>query len=241
MYKYIHHPSAHSIQAPSSHRTMSVADRVQNALCGIALLDVFRMLSDRECAKRGLPKGALFLAPETSRNLQHVAMGVITVALTPEQEGDPWANGSHRLTELPVEQHFGRLRVQSTSAQLTARSYWAASARDMLRTKHRKRADTPPPDKPVQPLSPDEFYYESEKALRSALKLAAFCQGCNVESLEEAFQQYCQNGDYKAIPVWKVRYFIFLGFCRFCLAAPFLIPYHCILLLYTMLLVNGIG
>lgn len=157
------------------------------------------MLSDREAKRRGLPKGSLFMAAETMRNLQQVAMGLVTVCLSKEAEGNFWSSGNHRLSELSVEQHFGRLRVQSPSAQLTSRSYWAAAARDMLRTKSKKQADTPLPVGTVKPLTADEFYYESEKAVRSAVRLAAWCQDCTQQSLHDMYLEWCGQGGFEDI------------------------------------------
>ena len=44
-------------------------------------------------------------------------------------------NGHHRLTELAIEEHFGKLRMQSPSAQLTVRSFRSPEAKEMIRTK----------------------------------------------------------------------------------------------------------
>lgn len=184
-------------QAPCSRKTMALSDRVLNALTGFALIDLFRLLSDKECARRGLPKGALFLAPETARNLQHSALAVVSVGLTKSSEGCYWSNGHQRLSELPVECHFGRLRTQSSSAQLSARSFWSASARDMLRSSSRKQVGDPPVQKKIDPLTEEEFLVVSNKALRSALRLAAWCQNCSVSSLSETYDQWCKDSKHE--------------------------------------------
>ena len=100
---------------------MPLEMRAENGLCGLMLIEVFQMLSNQESTRRGLPRGSLFLAAETVRNLQHAAMGVISVTVSKSTEGSPWERGGQRLSELAIEQHFGRLRTQSPSAQLTAR------------------------------------------------------------------------------------------------------------------------
>ena len=174
---------------------MPLEARAENAMSGIVLLDLFTMMSQKECAKRGLPRGSLFVAPETSKNLQHAAMGIISVTLSKTADGCPWASGDQRLSELSIEQHVGRLRTQSTSAQLTARSYWTASARDMLRShKRRKPAmlSRPPPESDGH-LKPDEFYVASERAYRASLRLAGWCAGVTPESLHEAYTQWCKS------------------------------------------------
>lgn len=197
LYSYLWSLQSPLLEAPSSHRTMRMSDRVQNSLCGFALLDVFRMLADREASRRGMPRGALFLAPETVRNLQQVCLGVLSVCLSKSPEGDPWCNGHHRLTELPVEQHFGRLRVQSSSAQLTAKSFWVACARKMLQSQIRRGAPSKVPEKEMKPISPDEWYFESEKATRVAIRFAAWCSGFTQDSLYEMYCEWADSGKFK--------------------------------------------
>lgn len=94
-----------------------------------------------------------FLAAETGRNLQAVSLGVLAVCLSKDRIGDPWKHGHCRLTELPIEEYFGSLRVQSTSAQLTARSFWRACARQMLR-QQRSDDPKPPTTDPADELEP---------------------------------------------------------------------------------------
>ena len=48
-------------------------------------------------------------------------------------------HGDHRLSELGIEHHFGRLRSQSSTAQLSTRGYWQSSARDMLKRARRTK------------------------------------------------------------------------------------------------------
>ena len=94
---------------------MPLEMRAENCLCGVMLLDLFQMISNQESSRRGLPRGSLFLAAETVKNLQHSAMGVISVALSKSTEGSPWTRGEQRLSELGIEQHFGRLRILDRS------------------------------------------------------------------------------------------------------------------------------
>lgn len=157
------------------------------------------MLADKKCQDRGLPKGSLWIAPETSRNLSQTAQGVISVCLSPSDSGCPYARGNLRMTELPVEQFFGRLRVQSSSAQLSCPAFWTASARDMLRMKaQKKHSARPPRNEHVDAVSPTEFFHESEKALKACLRLAAWCEGCTTESLQASYFEWASSGKYKA-------------------------------------------
>lgn len=185
-------------EAPSNHRSMSVENRAENVMSGFILLDVFHLLADRESARRGLPKGSLFLAPETTRNLQQVGLGILSVCLTKPTRGNPWLRGDHRLSELGIEHHFGRLRSQSPTAQLTTRSYWQSSARDMLRRARQTKpsAATRCVQELVEPLTPDEFYSCSERAYKSALRLAGFCEGVTAESLEDMYLRWCKDKEY---------------------------------------------
>ena len=129
-------------------------------MSGFLLLDLFQMLANREAAKRGLPKGSCFCAPETVRNLQQCALGILGVCISKAVRGSPWVRGDHRLSELGIEHHFGRLRSQSSTAQLSTRGYWQSSARDMLKRAKRTKpaAATRCAAEVVPPLTQDEFY-----------------------------------------------------------------------------------
>eukprot|EP00435_Cladocopium_sp_Y103_P061032 s1370_g22.t1 len=154
------------------------------------------MLAAKESKRRGLPRGSLFLAPETVRNLQQGALGLLTVFVTKSREGNPWKRGDHRLGELPIERHFGRLRSQSASAQLNAKSFWRASARDMMRSIKVNKQPASPPADDLPPLSNDDFFQLTERAYRASIRFAAFCQGCTNDSLHEMYEEYCQREEY---------------------------------------------
>lgn len=64
-------------QAPLMHQGMSVTERVENSLCGYVLLDIFKLLAQKECRRRCLPTGSLWMSPQTHRNMQYVVMGLI--------------------------------------------------------------------------------------------------------------------------------------------------------------------
>lgn len=167
-------------------------NRAENCMTGFCLLDLFQMVAAKETARRHLPQGSLFLAPETVRNLQQSALGLLTFLVGKDPSGNPWKAGDHRLGELHIERHFGRLRSQSASAQLNARTFWRASARDLMKSsivnKPRK-----PTDDVLHPISPDEFFAASQRAYKSSLKLVAFCANVTSESLDEMYREYCQS------------------------------------------------
>lgn len=190
------YPSA--LQAPTNHKSMSLEDRCENSLCGVVLLELFQLLAADETARRGLPRGSLFLAPETIRNLQHSAFGTIIASISKNDVGDPWKR-EHQLTELSIERWFGRLRSSSVNSQLTARSYWRAAARDMLLATRKNQADraaSEPPREKLKCLTPNEFYVASDRAYRGALRLAAFCADITAESLDARYRQWCDKQSY---------------------------------------------
>lgn len=162
---------------------MDIADRAQNAMTAFVALDLFRLCAEVECSRRGWPKGTMFLSPQTTRNIQKVALSAVVVAATSDRQGDPWRFGHLRLSELAVEEHFGVLRMQSASAQLTTRSFWVAEAREMFRQQMRRKNGSRPVNHEAGILSQSDFFDASGKALRSALRLVAFCANVTVTRL----------------------------------------------------------
>eukprot|EP00438_Fugacium_kawagutii_P016170 Skav224604 [mRNA] locus=scaffold2684:382216:385435:- [translate_table: standard] len=103
-----------------------------------------------------------------------------------------------RLSELAIEQLFGRLRTQSSSAQLTSRSYWKACCRDMMRSLQSRKLSKMRMHNPEgeEPISPDGFFHASQRAMRASMKLAAFCAGVTEESLHHTYEEWCQAKGY---------------------------------------------
>eukprot|EP00438_Fugacium_kawagutii_P032581 Skav235943 [mRNA] locus=scaffold4666:46920:49854:- [translate_table: standard] len=172
---------------------MSLENRAENAMTGFLLLDMFQLLASRDAARKSLPKGSCFLAPETVRNLQNSALAIIAVAASKDPIGSPWKNGEHRLDELGIEQMFGRLRSQSPTAQLTISQYWQASAKDMLKqSKEKLPAEVQrAPSEVLPPLTPDEFYNCSFRAYRAALRLVAFTEDATQDSVQQMYEDWC--------------------------------------------------
>ena len=162
-------------------------------------LDLFRLVADAEAARRGLPRASLFLSPQTQRNLQLVALSAIVVAASKDALTNPWPH--LRMTELGVEQWFGRLRLQSASAQLSVRSYYQASAREMLRARRKKQREEKnggegsctQERKKLEAIRGREFHEASSRALQSSLLLVGWCSEISTESLEEKYREWCQD------------------------------------------------
>ena len=65
---------------------------------------------------------------------RHLVHGrCVSYLLTKDAPGNPFLHGHQRMTELAIEEHFGELRSQATNAQLSARAFFKACARSMLR------------------------------------------------------------------------------------------------------------
>lgn len=65
----------------------------------------------------------------------------------------------------------------------------------MLRESHGSKPARAP-DEVMKALTPDEFYHCSERAYRSALRLAAFCEGVTPDSLKNLYQSWCDGKEY---------------------------------------------
>lgn len=138
--------------APLLHRRMPLMERCETALTGFVSMDLFRMIADRLSRERRLPKGALFMASQTSSTLQLAALSAALICLTKDPTWDPFRTGHGRLSELSIEQHFGCLRQQAQNSQLSCRSYFLASARQTLRM-HKILSKQSPPNGAEHPLT----------------------------------------------------------------------------------------
>ena len=119
--------------APLLTKSLSLEQRVETAVSGFVCIDLFTALASVKCTKMGLPKGSCFMAGQTSFNLQSICLAAIVIAVTKSPEMNPWKYGSCRAAELSIEQFFGCLRSQSSTAQLSCRAYWQAGSRNALR------------------------------------------------------------------------------------------------------------
>ena len=142
--------------APLLHTRMSLQERCETALTGFVAMDLFRMVSDRLCHERKLPKGSLFMANQTSSTLQLAALSAAVICLTKDPTWDGFRVGHGRLTELSIEQHFGCIRQQSQNSQHSCRSYFLASARQTLRM-HKILSKQSAPNRTEPKLTPEEL------------------------------------------------------------------------------------
>lgn len=141
---------------PLLHRSMSLETRCEVGLSGYLALDLFQMLAAETTERMRLPRGSGFMASQTSSNLMSCALSGVALCLTKDPSFQPWCNGHLRLSEIPIEQWFLFLRSQSPNSQLSARSFWQADARMMLRVgkELNKEKAIPLCDEP--PLSEDQ-------------------------------------------------------------------------------------
>lgn len=124
------------------------------------------------------------MANQTHSNLQATAKGLIAVALSKSPEGNLFRHGHGRLSELPIEEWFGRLRSRSSTAQLSCRSYWKSAAKEMIRQMHSTNKRKGESDRErMEPIGARHFKQASERAFKAACQLAALCGGVNEDSL----------------------------------------------------------
>eukprot|EP00438_Fugacium_kawagutii_P008765 Skav206808 [mRNA] locus=scaffold1990:310438:313959:- [translate_table: standard] len=101
-----------------------------------------------------------------------------------------------RLAQLPVEMWFGRLRGRSATAQLNARDYYRASAKEMVRAQRCAEKDPTrlqSDHSNLEPVSAEEFADISKRALLAATRLAAWASGLTEESLRAKYKQLAGN------------------------------------------------
>ena len=142
--------------SPTMHRHLTMEQRCEIGLSGFLCLDMFRLVADKHCADLQLPRGSCFYAGQTIANLQSTALAGVVMTVSKPPGFTPWSQGYARLTELPIEQHFGQIRTQSSSAQHTTRSFLIASARLAQRTSRTLNKMKPKTSKPENPLTEEE-------------------------------------------------------------------------------------
>ena len=63
---------------------------------------------------------------------------------------------------------------------------------DMIKNS-RLQHSQPEPHDTLEPLTDNEFFMASDRAYRSALRLASFCSGVTQESLNAKYRQWCKD------------------------------------------------
>ena len=182
----------HGVAQPYNRALRIALERCEASLTGFILCDLWRIVSIATAQRFNLAKKQTFLAPQTTENLQQVALSTVTVCLSKPKYGDYWRHGANRVSELAIEEWFGRLRTQSANAQLSARAYWKAGMRDSLMQK-RRHHDHYDLDE-LEPLTPAEFQGACKDALNAALELVASCSHFCKESLQEKYEACCRDG-----------------------------------------------
>ena len=135
--------------------------------------------------------------PQSARNLQSCSLGVIALCLGKSPDGNPWSRGRCRLTEMPIEEWFGRIRTQSPNAQHNARSYYRAACRDLLRNRGKSKHDQQnPPSEKMPALTPKEFQVACSRAYASALRLVSQCSDITEESLQHLYESWCGSNKF---------------------------------------------
>lgn len=138
------------------HRNMTLQDRAEAGLAGFLSLDLFRMVAEEKAEELAVPRGSLFMSGQTCFNIQGVALSATVLTLCKDANWHPWKQGTCRLSELPVEEWFSLLRRQSSSSQLSARGYFAAGARTMMKHGKLLNNEKPMERKPEKSLTEDE-------------------------------------------------------------------------------------
>ena len=134
------------------HADLTLAQRCEASVSFFILMDVVQILAAAKAQKLRMPVGSCQMAQQTITNLQSCSLAAIMFCLSQEPTFQPFDHGFARMSELPIEHWFGMIRVQSTNAQHSARSYWQSVGRQQL--KHGKlllNAKTPRPssEKPL--------------------------------------------------------------------------------------------
>ena len=128
----LHHLSVAMCIAPLLNTNLTLSQRCETALTGFVVLDLFAMVSREKEVKYRMPSGSASMAKQTQGNLQSCALAAAVVCITMEDDFDGFKRWG-RLSELAIEHWFGHIRLQSANAQHSARSFFRAEARQMLK------------------------------------------------------------------------------------------------------------
>ena len=158
------------------HPTLTSLERTENALACFLLLDLAELCASDMARQWGVPKGRLWLAPQTQQNLQELC-GCICIQTTTLEDGQLFA--PFRSTELVLEQWFGYLRGQFCSSQFRTRDFLHASSKKSFQTVTKLNKKGPKMSDKVtcasKVVSDSDFIECCERALTSSLRLMAVC------------------------------------------------------------------
>ena len=170
------------------HKRLSVQQRCENAMTAHTLLDIFKMLSLEHEDTYGFARGSCFIPAMTMKNMMELA-GFIVIQCMSVPEGyafRPWAS-----TELPIEQFFGLVRGQFSSAQVSVRDFLYSStivARQyQSHLQKATEADVIRPDPGQKAVTDVEFRQLAEQSLKAAVKLVHHCSGRSEDHLRRMY------------------------------------------------------
>ena len=115
---------------------------------------------------------------------------MLCLLVSKEPIGNFWCSGHGRLSELPIEEFFGRLRSRGLNAQMSVRSYFKSSAKEVIRTFRANNKEKDPGASNMQivkPVSEDDFLACNVLALKAGTKLAGWCADVDDQSLLNAY------------------------------------------------------
>lgn len=132
------------------HPGLDMHQRCELALTGFLLWDLWSLVASRREQKCGLKKGSCQLASQTRNNLQSIALTAAAMCL---QKRPTWTPFQRSMSEVAIEQYFGRIRASSQSGDVHCRSYWSAAAgiarAELAKKKHLSFKHGPVPSAPV--------------------------------------------------------------------------------------------
>ena len=146
-------------QAPSLHGNMDLKSRVECAIAGLVLWDLWSLTAADQEKMHNRPKGSLRLAPQTKDALQSVAATVVAIASDESGGWYPWTH-AHGLSELPIERFFGEIRSQFPQSDVSARAYFQAQARIL-----RSRAKASSKETHIAPTSAGKHWLTASELL----------------------------------------------------------------------------
>ena len=149
--------AARAAEAPSVHGGLELKTRCELALSGHICCDLWELTSTEREKQLGVSRGKLQMAHQTRRNLQSVALSTVALAASKPPSWDAFRH-AHGISEIHIERHFGQLRAQSISGELTARSFWNAEATLARRIAKHKPVDDMPERVEEQPLNPAQLH-----------------------------------------------------------------------------------
>ena len=118
-------------------------------------MDLWKLVAAEHEHMHGASKGKMQMAGQTRAALQQIACTVVAITSSKPAEWHPFQK-PHALSEVHIEQHFGQLRSQYPSGDLTVRGYWNAAARK-ARTLVQKKPAKNVEYEPEPPLTQEQL------------------------------------------------------------------------------------